>query len=363
MSDIVFHLGDRKTGSTAIQYALASGAVQAPGLRIGYTAPINHIPLASSLTRPDEARFRAQRFAKALEPARAGTADVTIISAEHFEMVDPAVLRDALDVHAPDLAGRFRFVAYVRPHAERIVSTYAERVKQGHFLGTMDQLFLRMRKRGTFLYAPRFARWRAVFGPAFTLRPMIRDRLHDRDVVRDFMHVALEGAPFDLVGPPAANESLTLEDLALLRALHLRFGDEIFKGKAADVQTATAWNFARMLSAAPRPSGGTKPALHRRLAQQVQAAYAADAAALDAAFFDGTPMTDALARAGDRAVEAPQSVRIEDHFGPADRRIIDLWTWTISEMLRADPEGWPAFFRNQQRSMLRGLKRDRAAGG
>lgn len=364
MTDIVFHLGDRKTGSTAIQYALAAGAVRAPGLRIGYTAPINHIPLARSLTDPDEARFRAERLAKALAPAREGTADVTIVSAEHFELVDPAVLRDALATHAPDLAGRFRFVAYVRPHAERVISTYAERVKQGHFLGSLDAFFDRMEKRGTFLYTPRFARWRAVFGDAFTLRPMLRDLLRDRDVVADFAHLALAGAPFGLVDPPTANESLTLEDLALLRALHLRFGPEIAKGKAGDVQTATAWNFARLLSAHPRPSGGTKPALHRALALRVQAAYAADAAALDAAFFAplGTPMADALARAADRAVEAPQSVRAEDHFGDGSRRILDTWTWAVAEMLQSDPDGWPGFFRRQQRAMLRGLKRARAEG-
>lgn len=365
MTAVVIHLGDRKTGSTAIQYALAAGAVRAPGLRIGYAAPINHIPLARSMIEPAEARHRAARLARALAPARDGTADVTIVSAEDFEVVDPRVLRDALDRHAPDLAGRIRLIAYVRPHAERLLSSWAERVKQGHFLGTPAELFERSQKRSLLRYAPRFRLWRDTFGDAFTLRPMIRDRLKGRDVVADFADFALQGAPFRLADPPAANESLTLQDLALMRALHLHFGPEIVRGKASHAQRAAGWAFARILASMPPPSGGTRPALDRALAGRVQAACAADAAALDADFFagQGAPMTAALEAAMARAVAAPQSIRAEDHFGPAERRIIAAWSWLVAEMLRADPEGWPPFFVGRQRAALRALRQDGEAEG
>jgi hypothetical protein len=365
MSAIVIHLGDRKAGSTAIQYALAAGAVRAPGLRIGYSAPINHVPLARAMADPAEARHRAARLARALAPARAGSADVTVISAEDFEVVDPRVLRDALAAHAPDLAGRVRLIAYVRPHAERLLSSWAERVKQGHFLGTPDEMFDRVQKRSLLRYTPRFLLWRETFGAAFTLRPMIRDRLKGRDVVADFVDFALEGAPFDLADPPAANESLTLADLALLRALHLRLRPGLRPGKTSHAQKALGWVFARLLAGAPRPSGGTRPALHAALARRVQAACAADAAALDAAFFAdlGRPMTEALAQAGARAVAEPQSIRAEDHYGPAELRLLDAWTWVVAEMLKADPEGWPAFFVGRQRAFLRARRAGRDGAG
>ena len=41
--------------------------------------------------------------------------------------------------------------------------------------------------------------------------------------------------------------------------------------------------------------------------------YAADTVALDVAFFDGTPMMDALRAAPESAVKDAQSVRVHDH--------------------------------------------------
>jgi hypothetical protein len=216
----------------------------------------------------------------------------------------------------------------------------------------MEELHARTQQRDRFLYAPRFRAWREVFGPRFTLRPMIRERLKGQDVVQDFLDFALKGAAFEVTGAPPSNESLCLEDLAMLREAHLAIAPGERRGKALDIQSAFGWAFSRLLSERPR-GRRTRLRMARGLAAEVMEMYAADAAALDAEFFDGTPMSDALAGALDKAVEAPQSVLAEDHFDAAELRDLRAWAGLVAEMLRSDPEGYPAFFRREQRAILR----------
>lgn len=353
MTEIVFHLGDRKTGSTAIQTTLAAGAWSCETRRLLYPGKaLNHVPLARAISGEHRGakpgRTMAEHFDMLRRQIDRARPDVALISAEHFESVAPEALDAAIRQHLP--GHPVRLIAYVRPHAERVASEFAEQVKQGHFFGTIDELHRRTLEHGRFLYSLRFGRWRAVFGDRFTLRPMIRSRLLREDVVADLLDFALAGAPFTLTGALQVNESLGLEDLAVLRAVQRRLGTG--RGKASELQSATGWALARRLMA--MPPQGTRVRLHRALAEEVVEAYRADAAALDAEFFEGAPMTEALEAAPGRAVAEAQSVRVRDHYTPREQRLIDFFSDQLAELLSAESVEWPEFFRRRHRAQVKG---------
>lgn len=276
----------------------------------------NHITLARALIVPEERHLEAQRWGKAAQKIRESDADVAVISAEEFESVSPERLHKALETYLPELAEGARLIAYVRPHAQRLTSSYSEMIKVGAFRGPIRRLHEKSLKQERWIYTPRFETWRAVYGSRFELRPMIRDRLQGADVVTDFFGLLLGEAASDLPEFAGTNESVSLESLSVLREFHVavdgigRSGAQFMRAR-----TALAKELARLLSTG---AGGrsTRVALDQALAAEVVADYRADAAALDAAFFDGTPMTDALGEVVGKACPKPQSILAKDHFNP-----------------------------------------------
>ncbi len=334
VKEIVFHLGDCKTGTTSIQSMLATGAWKSDLGDIVYPARVNHIPLAKTLTETREMQFETKRFTKIRQAFDASNADYGVISAEHFEFVDPARLHAAIQRHLPAYAGRIRLLAYVRPHADRLVSTFAERTKKGMFHQPLAAMHEKLVKDRLLFYTPRFEKWRALFGEAFTLRPFVRDRLYQGDVVQDFLHHLLGSEAFDITRPTGHNESLSVEDIAMLRAIHRHIHQDTKTHKLQ--QQALGWYMSEFLAAIP-DKGSTKPALHKALATRLTETYAADAAALDAMFFDATPMSDALAAAPGKAVEQAQSFRAVDHYDAGQLRQFKAWAQLLLRMMKADP--------------------------
>jgi hypothetical protein len=315
---LCIHLGDVKTGSTSIQQTLKHGRFRCESRSLVYPvdddAP-HHIRLADALRKNAGAGDPAlveRRFGRTARRVRASGADVAVLSAEGFEFVDPAALRAALEAHFPEFAGDARLIAYLRPHPERVLSAFQESVKIGVFGGTLEQFHRKRLRSGTFRYLPRLRRWRDVFGDRYEVRPMMRSRLADNCVVRDFLGFALEGAAFDLLQEPASNPSLSVEDLAMMREVH-RIRPQMRPGAPRRV--------AEALTRGGAP-GGTPLRLHRALLERIRESYADDAAAVDREFFEGGPLTEALETAGAKAVDRPQSLRAEDHFGPEELRRI-----------------------------------------
>jgi len=350
VKEIVFHLGDPKTGTTSIQEVLATGNWRSDGADLLYTAPINHLPLAATLHDPAQFSRREERFTRLRRELEASGAETAVISAELFDIVDPALLRETLERYLPDHAGKVRLVAYVRPHAERLVSAYAERVKQGIFHKSLEAFHQQMKRQRRLFYAPRCSAWRTVFDARYCLRPMIRAHLKNGDVVQDFMDIVLRGRPFTIPRATAHNESLALEDLAMLRALRLPAGAPPALVRA---RQSLGWNFARELAQRP-PARRSRLRLHKALAADVIATYRADAVALDTAFFGGRAVLGAaLAAAADTAVEQPQSIRARDHFTPGELRLIRVWAGLVQQMMRHAPETLPGHFRARQEARLR----------
>lgn len=336
VDEIVFHLGDCKTGTTSVQGVLASGGWTAQASDIVYPARFNHIPLAKTLSIPADEPKQARRFAAVRKAFDESDAAHGVISAEHFEFVAPDVFARAVETHLEAYAGRIRLIAYVRPHADRLVSTFAERAKKGLFMGSLEKMHDMLMADGLLFYTPRFQRWRTLFGDAFTLRPFLRDRLWQGDVVQDFFKYVMGDDGFEITRPTDRNESLSVEDIAMMRAVHAMIRRHHPGPQMGKAQQALGWYMADILGQAPMKRG-TRPRLHRELAERVVDTYAEDAAALDTAFFDGAPMSEALAAAPGKAVDVPQSFAAKDHFSPAERRQFQTWAKLLMRIMAADP--------------------------
>lgn len=335
--EIVFHLGDCKTGTTAIQSVLASGKIECEK-SICYPTRFNHIPLARTLSDPQERPFQKKRFAKLRRAFDQSDADIGVVSAEHFEFVDPDEIKRAIDQYLPEYADKIRLIAYVRPHAERLVSTFAERSKKGQTKKTMEFMHERLLAENRLFYTPRFSRLLELFGDQFTLRPFIRSHLQDGDVVTDFLHMVFRGSAFKLPTPTKSNESLSVRDIALMRYLQNKIQNlSKDKANARDAQRALGWYMSELL-ASLRQEDAERPRLYRELAEKMVDTYAGDAALLDDLFFEGTPMSDALEQAPQKALDHPQSFRAVDHLTEAELRQTDAWAVLMARMIDADSQ-------------------------
>ena len=261
VKELILHLGDCKTGSTAVQSCLAGGGYVLARGRLCYPAPMHHNALALSVGRiSDEAQDHGPhletRFREMARTLAASDADWGVISAELFEFVEPAALKEALDRFLPEYRGRTRLIAYVRPHHARVLSSYAEGVKKTGGPESLASFAQARMGRDWLSFHPRFAAWRDQFGAAFTLRPFLRDRLLGGDVVHDFMAFVTGGTQTRITDMPLRNPSLSLPELAMLRLAHHQLGASgpgRWRWRAASL--AGTWRRCSASTARPAPRG------------------------------------------------------------------------------------------------------------
>ncbi|MEX0301542.1 MAG: hypothetical protein AB3N24_03885 [Leisingera sp.] len=344
IGEVIVHLGDTKTGSTSIQRALVQKAYEVPGSSILYPTGNHHIAMAKTLTQARRFKDRERRFRRVGEALRSSDADYGIVSAEHFQSVDPEVFAEAISAYWPGLQDRMRLVAYVRPHPDKLLSAFAERVKLGNALGSFENFTKTLSKNKAIDYLPRFSKWRQVFGDRFELRPFVRKELFREDAVADFFRFVLGHDDFRIAGGLSANTSLTVPQLALLREVHKVFSarlDELELKKNPEITEARN-AMGRTTSERVRESGlgqdGEKALIPAHLAEQIQERYAEDAAALDAEFFDGTPMSDALAAIGSKTTGTAQPLKAARYFSDETVAGVRIFAGVMSEMLLNDPE-------------------------
>jgi len=326
---LVFHIGDHKTGTTAIQYAFLRGDVRIGGAPVFYPCAkgrFNHNLLPGrvrALSRPKgkgTARKAHNSVGKLAARIARAKAPYALISAEHFEGSDPGELAGVIDTHFRDLADEIRIVAYVRPHAARILSSFATQAKSGQFMGSLEAFVKRSLDSGRFAYHARFSRWRAQFGEAFILRPFVRDELRGGSAVDDFAHHAFGGGDIRVARAATANESLGLEDVMRLRVVHSHLG-----ARAQKFRRAVGQDFLRMAGAHPPEGAQTKLRLHRALARRIRDACLEDAQAMDADFFGGTPvLARDLEATAAAAPEAAQSFDPRDHLPANELRSLHM---------------------------------------
>lgn len=348
MKSLIFHIGDHKTGSTSIQHALAAENITIPSVSVLYpTGDLNHnylkqhfVTFTKTSVRPIKSGPNRPGFFELVDLIQKSDADACIISGEVFESLDASLFRKVIDHHFRRLAAQIRVVAYVRPHAARILSDFAEGVKIGRNLGNIEQVFLRKVQVQRF-YASRFKEWRGAFGDEFILRPMIRSELFQQSVVHDFIRTAFGDVEFTITDSGSANESLSLEDLMIVRLVQDRLSH-----KRAGVSHSLGWEIARLAGLFPSVGGATRLQLHRSLAERIKGHYLLDAQEVDRHFFGARPL---LEQALDQAVEAacatPQPLDAAAYFSPAELRRMAMLAELVAEMLDNRSGKWAAYLR------------------
>lgn len=336
IKNLVFHIGDPKNGSSSIQRALQTRAWQCDTVSVAPQKELNASALANSLIPArSPGKYQAQ-FSKKKKWVENTDADLGIISAEFFSGAEPEALLAALHEFMPVQADAARIIAYVRPHAGRALSGYAQRVKTGAYKGTLTKFVKTLEGRTILNYHARFDKWQKVFGDRFTLRPFVREQMRDGDVVSDFFHEALQGETFTLVTPETSNESLSLAEIAAMRVVQTQWmGAEVPKFLRLSLGAA----IGRELGAFPDRSK-TKLQLDRMNAARIRDLYREDAAQLDAQFFAEPLMERALIRAIEEAPPEIQSLDAAEYYDPADIERMGQISGEITVLVKEMPHAW-----------------------
>lgn len=341
IKDLVVHIGDPKTGTSSIQKALQQGACHCDSKVIVPQRELNASALANSLNpnRGEEqkrVRARERLFTQKAEWARENDGDIGVISAEFFAGVAPQDLDAALKEYLPDYAERVRIIAYVRPHAARALSGYAQRLKTGSYVGSLDEFVKRLPKVHLVRYAPRFGAWQDYYGDRFTLRPFVRGEMYEGDVVPDFFREVLEGRAFTLDELPSTNESLALEELTVLQRLQARF---IEQGVPKFLRLALGAALGRAFAAQTQRYRG-KLKLDRANAQVLHEAFLEDARELDRRFFGKELMEGELGRALKTAVPEPSRMDIQSFYTSEQLALLDRIADALAALVRDRPHAW-----------------------
>jgi hypothetical protein len=341
---LVLHIGDPKTGTSSIQEVMRNRLWDSPSVTVAYPEQLNSFPLANALSDPKQAEHREPRYTKLASWLAATDADVAVVSAEQFFRVDPETLLATLKEFMPDYVPTLRIVAYVRPHASRLLSAFMQRGKAGLYFGDMETFFKRTKGEKLLNYTPRFHRWRDTFGDRFILRPMIRSQLRDGDVVSDFLDIVLRGAPFTLRGTVEANPSLPVEFLVGLRDLQaILKRNQVPNGTRHSVGDHVGMTLART-----QPGEGAKLQISEALYQSLKDFCQADAEALDADFFGGQPlMAEALAQAGGDAIPEKQILALKSHYSEDSILALRKKCRNLVSMFKKRPSAWTMAFEQE----------------
>lgn len=335
VDELILHLGDRKTGSTSIQTALASQAASSVAGRIIYPTRWNHNALVNAIrggAKPGILEEKANSIRQRLQKS---DARYGIISAEQFEVAPPEAVQHFLHSYFPEWKGRVRLIAYIRPHADRLLSSFAERSKLGGGGKNIRALHENFKASGFLEYAPRLRAWRSVFGDNLTIRPFRRELLFEQDVVRDFFEFAFRGQEMSVRQVDVRNESVSLQDLAMLRWIHGTLRKEF----GSRIKKTTQRSFGRRLAivlASSRSQAGCKLQMDQQLVEDVIATYTEDAKSVDREWFNSEPMLEGLQAHRSKAIGQEQSLEASDYYDEETLRIMRCWTVFMGRMMAKD---------------------------
>tara|TARA_B100001093_G_scaffold149529_1_gene142250 strand:- start:7709 stop:8776 length:1068 start_codon:yes stop_codon:yes gene_type:complete len=333
---LVIHLGDCKTGSTSIQSILSNKSYKSeqPDSKIEYPCVFNHSRLVKSLDTKKFSHQKEKIFTNINRRFHQSNADVGIISAEQFEFSDPEILKNALSTYLPDFASNIQLIAYIRPHADRILASYAERVKKGAFIGSPSQFLDVLKEKKILSYAPRIKRWKDSFGEKYQVRPFTSSALLNGDVVHDFFFTIFTHNEFSFLEPTRHNESVTVEDLSVLRYIQKILLDD----SANAVGHARLGSFLAQIMVQFPPKEITKFRLYNSLAIDLIHEYMDDAKEVDEKYFHEPILQAALTDSSQRAIKESQSLEISSYFNDSSIRLINCWVELYKSLIQQNPE-------------------------
>lgn len=349
---LVFHIGHQKTGTTTIQNALAAGRIKLRDMRILYTARMAHNYLKQHV-----ARFAADGSVAMGRPGMPGLPEIArlleteeydyaVFSGEAFADFNADDLRKAMRQFMLPHVTDHRVLCYLRPHAARVLSSFAEQTKVGLHHGTLAEYHDKSLKNERFRYDMKLAPWVTAFGTAFVVRPMVRNELAQGSVLHDFVQTAFGSAvEAQIEAGTDANESLCLEDLMLVKIVQ-----GVIAQRNKGIRLELGWAIAtKLLGEADPTRSRTKLKMHRALAERIRTDYAEDARRTDRRFFGGRPILQGeLDRAVEESVATPMSVEPSDYFTADEVRAIRTMAELVNDMLDRQPKQWPAFFLNRR---------------
>lgn len=322
---LVLHVGDCKTGSTAVQNMLARGAYRIPGQTVFYPQNLRHGQLARSLNAAPH--LVKARWSRARDLLGAQDWDLAILSTELFEFTPPERLQDAVTTYLSDVVDEVTVLGYIRPHASRLTAHYCENVKLGLVDTDLDAFAEGFHRQGTLHYSKRLSKWAAVFGDQLHVRPYLRDHLHQGDICHDVLRTVLGHQNFTI--DPAQggrNETLSVEDVTMLRWIQRQLRqagiDEMGRIRFGN-------QFAELSRQVSKVGSATRLQIHQDLMTRYSAGWLADAQTLDATWFGGTGFADAVDTAQAEALQTPVPLEAEAYHSAETLRQAEIWASLI----------------------------------
>jgi hypothetical protein len=219
---IIFHIGQPKTASTAIQACLARNREQLAAQGVLYPRALGQqkAALLGSIFRSSSGLDASTKneLLSALRNELAGDYSRALISNETF--FNTPFQERLKGVFGP-YATSWRVLCYVRRPDEHMVSNYQQLVKGPHVY-TFDRFFETYVASGYYRYAEAIDRWANVFGKESVEVRVFHRKTLDGSPVEDFTQwLGLNTETLSMDAESGSNESLDRINTELIRLLHL----------------------------------------------------------------------------------------------------------------------------------------------
>lgn len=310
---LIWHVGDPKTGTTSIQRAFEINAIEFKNVKAECFRPqnthANAIGPAKALVNKDLPEIK-NWFKKIRKWVNQSDADYLIVSAETAWNVKPNLLRNSTRTYLKNHAANAHVISYARPHASRFLAAYIQRTKTGEYKKTYAEFFDILKKQETLFYAERANRWERNYGKKYTLRPFVRNELHEKDAVHDFLAHTVGINNFSIPNNINENTSFSTRALSGLRKLH-----EVF-AKSWPISRGQK-DIARCLyhhHIPEKPSLHLPPKLDMASFDALHKTYINDAKELDKKYFSRPIMVQEFEKAREKTTTEPMDIEFEAHF-------------------------------------------------
>lgn len=295
VDNLIVHVGDIKSATTSVQVALAAGRMPVTEDRLFYpTRGLNHNYLeplfraGHGIDHPEIHWLRNQMI-------QSGSRKICILSGERLSVLPPDKLQIAIETTFGDLVETYTVLHYIRPHIDRLLSAYSERIKIGAERRSLHDFLLETAESGRFQQHKRLLRWRSVFGDRYHLHAILPETLISGDAVVDFFHTILGSVPEGWQPPVPTNESLSATGLAQVARMQ-----EQLEAEPAALRHALGYEFAWLYGLESDATISGKIGMTADVAAYVCDSYQADAKALDQDMFGGSELFVPALRAGAR---------------------------------------------------------------